>query len=83
MNTNNDGDSHGFDHFYYEHNKLTLRIDGEINLSSMELTRFAIHYGAIDYTFAVKNLDGLLFDRLQQKLKDRIIEKYKPTGAQL
>lgn len=83
MNINNDGDSHGFDQFYHIHNKLVLTVRAEMNLVTMKLVNFAIHEGAKDYTFAVKNLDGLLYERLEEKIKDAIIEKYKLDGAQL
>ena len=83
MNTNNDGDSYGFDHLFETQNRLILKIESEMNLTTGELQNFQVIDGNTDVTFIIEQLNKELFDRLQQKIKDQIIEKYKPTGAQL
>ena len=83
MNTNSDGDSYGFDHLFETQNRLILKIESEMNLTTGELQNFQVIDGNTDVTFIIEQLNKELFDRLQQKIKDQIIEKYKPTGAQL
>lgn len=83
MNINNDGDSYGFDHLFETQNRLILKIESEMNLTTGELQNFQVIDGNTDVTFIIEQLNKDLFDRLQQKIKDQIIEKYKPTGAQL
>lgn len=83
MNTNNDGDSYGHDHLFETQNRLILKIESEMNLTTGELQNFQVIDGNTDVTFIIEQLNKELFDRLQQKIKDQIIEKYKPTGAQL
>jgi len=83
MNIDNDGDSYGHDYLFETQNRLILKIESEMNLTTGELQNFQVIDGSTDVTFIIEQLNPELFTRLQEKIKNQIIEKYKPTGAQL
>lgn len=83
MDNINDGDSYGYAHIFETYNNLIVRIESEMNLITGELQHFQVSDGHTDVTYILEQLNNELFIRLQQKIKDKIIEKYKPTGVQL
>lgn len=83
MNMNKDGDSYGHAYLFETHNNLILKIESEMNLTTGELQNFQVIDGHNNVTFVIEQLDQDLFDRLKEKIKHEIKEKYKPTGAQL
>lgn len=80
---NKDGDSYGHGYLFENQNKLILKIESEMNLTTGELQNFQITDGNTNVTFIIEQMNSELFVKLQEKIKDQIIEKYKPTGAQL